>query len=122
MVDVFATRTFLPGQVLMREGEAGEQAFMIEHGRVEVSACRDGHTVVLNTLGQGAIVGEMALIDGSPRMATVTAVDKTIALIIDRRVFDRVLGTADPVLRALVHAYTGHLRKLAARVAQRPSA
>jgi CRP-like cAMP-binding protein len=121
MVDVFAVRTFLPGQPLMREGEAGDHAFMIEHGRVEISTCRDGRTVVLNTLGQGAIVGEMALIDGSPRMATVTAVEKTIALTIDRRVFDRVLSEADPVLRALVHSYTSHLRKLAARMAQRPA-
>ena len=118
MVDVFQARTFVPGDVLMREGEAGSDAYLIEHGRVEITKTVDGRRVVLNTLGQGAIVGEMALIDAAPRMATVTVVDKTVALVIDARVFEKVLADAPPILRALVLAYTARLRSLGARASQ----
>jgi CRP-like cAMP-binding protein len=118
MVDVFTAKTFLPGDVLMREGDPGNAAYMIEHGRVEISKMVDGKRVVLNTLGSGAIVGEMALIDSAPRMATVTVVDKTVAVVIDPRIFEKVLTDAPPILRALVLAYTARLRSLGARASQ----
>jgi len=117
-MDLFQAKTFVPGDVLLREGASGNVAYMIEHGQVEVSKMVDGRKVVLNTLGPGAIVGEMALIDKAPRMATVTATGKTVALVIDQRVFDRVLTDAPPVLRALVLAYTSHLRNLGSRASQ----
>jgi CRP/FNR family transcriptional regulator, cyclic AMP receptor protein len=118
MVDVFQAKTFVPGDVLMREGDPGTAAYMIEHGKVEVWKMVDGRRVVLNRLGQGAIVGEMALIDAAPRMATVTVVDKTVALVIDPRVFEKILADAPPILRALVLAYTARLRALGARAGQ----
>jgi CRP-like cAMP-binding protein len=118
MVDLFRARTFVAGDALLKEGAAGDLAYMIEHGKVEVSKMVDGRKVVLNTLGPGAIVGEMALIDKAPRMATVTALGKTVALVIDQRVFDKVLADAPPVLRALVLAYTSHLRNLGSRASQ----
>jgi CRP-like cAMP-binding protein len=118
MVDLFQAKSFVAGDTLLREGAAGSVAYMIEHGQVEVSKMVDGRKVVLNTLGPGAIVGEMALIDKAPRMASVTALDKTIALVIDQRVFEKVLTEAPPVLRALVLAYTSHLRNLGSRATQ----
>lgn len=118
MVDLFTAKTFIAGDVLLREGATGNVAYMIEHGHVEVSKMVDGRKVVLNTLGPGAIVGEMALIDKAPRMATVTSIGKTVALVIDERVFDKVLTDAPPVLRALVLAYTSHLRNLGSRASQ----
>lgn len=118
MVDQFQARTFVPGDVLLREGDTGEAAYLIESGHVEISKMVDGRRVVLNTLGPGAIVGEMALIDRAPRSATVTAAGKTVALVIDRKVFDKVLAAAPPVLRALVLAYTSHLRSLGTRASQ----
>ncbi|MBM3531562.1 MAG: cyclic nucleotide-binding domain-containing protein [Alphaproteobacteria bacterium] len=117
-MDLFQARTFVAGDVLLREGAAGDRAYMIEHGQVEVSKMVDGRKVILNKLGPGAIVGEMALIDKAPRMATVTAIDKMVALVIDQRVFDKVLADAPPVLRALVLAYTSHLRNLGSRASQ----
>jgi len=118
MVVLFQAKTFIAGDTLLREGASGDVAYMIEHGQVEVSKMVDGRKVVLNTLGPGAIVGEMALIDKAPRMATVTALGKTVALVIDQRVFDKVLADAPPVLRALVLAYTSHLRNLGSRASQ----
>lgn len=118
MVDKFQAVTFVPGDVLLREGDTAAAAYLIESGAVEVSKMVDGRRIVLNTLGPGAIVGEMALIDRGPRSATVSATAKTIALIIDQKVFDRVLASAEPVLKALVLAYTTHLRNLGTRASQ----
>ncbi len=80
MVDQFQARTFVPGDVLLREGDTGDAAYLIESGHVEISKMVDGRRVVLNTLGPGAIVGEMALIDRAPRSATVTAVEQSWAM------------------------------------------
>ena len=118
MVDQFQAVTFVPGDVLLKEGDTAAAAYLIESGTVEVSKMTDGRRIVLNTLGSGSIVGEMALIDRSPRSATVTATAKTVALIIDQKVFDRVLAGAEPVLKALVLAYTNHLRNLGTRASQ----
>lgn len=118
MVDQFTAKTFVPGDVLLREGDTAAMAYLIESGTVEVSKIADGRRIILNTLGPGAIVGEMALIDRAPRSATVTAIGKTVALVIDQKVFDRVLGSAEPVLKALLLAYTNHLRNLGTRASQ----
>ncbi len=118
MVDQFQAVTFVPGDTLLKEGDTAAAAYLIESGNVEVSKMVDGRRIVLNTLGAGAIVGEMALIDKSPRSATVSATSKTVALIIDQKVFDRVLASAEPVLKALVLAYTSHLRNLGTRASQ----
>ena len=118
MVDQFQARTFIAGDMMLREGDTGALAYLIESGTVEVSKMVDGRRIVLNTLGPGAIVGEMALIDKVPRSATVTATSKTVAVVIDQKVIDRVLGSAEPVLRALLLAYTSHLRNLGTRASQ----
>ena len=69
-IDALMTEVTLPeGKVLMREGEIGLEAFVIESGEAVVT--RDG--TELARRGPGMIVGEMALIDQGPRTATVTA-------------------------------------------------
>ncbi len=57
------------GTVLTRQGQAGGLAYVIESGTAEV--VQDG--IVIATLGPGAVVGELSLIDGRPRSATVRA-------------------------------------------------
>jgi CRP-like cAMP-binding protein len=63
--DAFAVE---PGHRLFAEGEAGDVMYFVLEGAVEVT--RGGH--VVETLGDGAIIGELALIDTTPRSATAT--------------------------------------------------
>ncbi|MBV9150617.1 MAG: ATP-binding cassette domain-containing protein [Alphaproteobacteria bacterium] len=62
-------RQFMPGEVIIREGEVGEELFLISEGEVEID--RSGHEVA--RLGAGDFFGELSLMSGDPRNATVVA-------------------------------------------------
>jgi CRP/FNR family transcriptional regulator, cyclic AMP receptor protein len=76
-----------PGNVLMREGQPGRQTFVILGGEADVSIGGES----LTTLGPGAFVGEMALLDNQPRSATVTAITPLDVLVFDPRAFGQLL-------------------------------
>src|SRR5262245_3416029 len=69
-----------PGDVLFREGDAGDRMYVVLEGQVDI---RVGETVVENA-GQGSIVGEMALIDDGPRAASVVAATLSRLVAVDR--------------------------------------
>jgi CRP-like cAMP-binding protein len=62
------------GEVILTEGTPGDVMYLIEWGRVEVLSRADGRSRILAVLGEGDFFGEMALLTGSPRSATVRAV------------------------------------------------
>src|SRR5215470_6739429 len=72
-----------PGEVLFREGDAPTTAFLIESGSLRITAQRNGAPVTLSDLGSGALVGEMAVLDDSPRSATATALPACVLTPID---------------------------------------
>ena len=99
-----------PGEVLFREGDAPSTAFLIESGSLRITAQRNGAPVVLSDLGAGALVGEMAVLDDSPRSATATALAACVLTPIDRTQFAERLQTADPVVRALLLSQVSRYR------------
>src|SRR2546423_2980253 len=92
---------FSPGKTLCREGETGEEFFVIMEGEVEVT--RNGKP--LATRGGGEFFGEIALIEEIPRTATVTATTPLRCFVLTRRRFLRLLdeqpGVERKVMRAL---------------------
>jgi EAL domain-containing protein (putative c-di-GMP-specific phosphodiesterase class I) len=90
------------GQVLFREGDAPTTAFLIESGRLRISAKVDGRPVVLGDAEAGALVGEVAVLDDSPRTATATALEPCVLTAVDRNQFAERLAVADPIVRALL--------------------
>ncbi len=84
----------------MHQGDGGESAFIIEKGRVEILLENgSGVTQYLGTRGVGAMIGEMAIMDDSPRTATVKAIEDCDLLEITREDFVLRLERADPVLQ-----------------------
>ncbi len=92
-----------PGTTLVRQGEAGEDFFVIMSGKAVV--VRDGNEV--DNLGPGDYFGELALFDPAPRNASVSAVDTVATVVIPGDAFRRLLGEApgirDEVLRGMAH-------------------
>ncbi len=69
--------SFHPNDVILRENDAGESAYIIESGKVEITKDMNGKRVHIAFLGQGATFGEMSMVDDLPRSASVTAVEPT---------------------------------------------
>ena len=105
-----------PGQVLFEEGEEGKAAYLILDGVVEVSRILGDEPRHLATLSRGEIVGEMALIDHQPRMATVKAMTAAkLMCISEKSLSDRMskLAENDQVLHFLLKTVVRRLRGLA---------
>lgn len=79
----------LPGNyVVFERGSSGDEMLVVLHGRLKVSvADGDGREIVLGTVGSGEIVGEIAMLDGRGRSATVTTLAPSELLVIHRKDF-----------------------------------
>ncbi len=101
------------GTVLTREGQVGGLAYVLETGTCDV--VRKGRTVA--TLGPGDVVGELSLLDGGPRTATVVAATDLEVLEIASRDFQRLLRQAPRLRRSLLAALAGRIREVDRRAA-----
>ena len=80
---------FKKGEDIIEEGAPGDCAYIVEQGAVEVSKLTPhGEKQVLGVLGKSEIFGEMGLIDGLPRSATVTALENCIMSVCSRETFN----------------------------------
>lgn len=116
-------RTLRGGQVLLREGDRGEEMYFVQHGTLIVSKAVTGRVdQVLARLGAGEFFGEMALFGRSPRSATVQAETDAVLLALDREHLDRLVETnpraAADFFRALVHVFIDRLRATGERLAE----
>jgi CRP-like cAMP-binding protein len=68
-------RFFSRGDVLFWEGDGGDDVMVVRSGRVKVCRRRGGREVILSVLDPGSILGELSAVDGSPRSATVVALE-----------------------------------------------
>ena len=94
---------FSPGDIIISEGDASDCMYVIARGAASVTRQSRGSEILLDTLGGGDIVGEMALLTGENRNATVRAVTTATVGRIDKAAFRRIMKHA-PSLRATVWA------------------
>ncbi|MEO5374581.1 MAG: cyclic nucleotide-binding domain-containing protein [Alphaproteobacteria bacterium] len=106
------------GQRLFHEGEPGDRAYLVMSGRIEISKKTRDDEVILAMVGRGEIVGEMALIDDMPRMATARAVEPTTLVIVTRESFRRKVEALDPVSAHLFTKFVRIIRDQANELAQ----
>ena len=78
---------FEKGETILREGETGEDAFIICHGKAGVFKDIKGQSVQINTLAEGDVFGELAVIGNCPRSATIVAETDMEVLRIVKEVF-----------------------------------
>ena len=84
--------TLGPTQRLVIQGQPGTSLFVVADGEVEVVLRREnGRDVVVDTMARGEVVGEMSLLTGEPRSATVRAADSALVYEVGRRQFEPLL-------------------------------
>jgi predicted acylesterase/phospholipase RssA/CRP-like cAMP-binding protein len=108
------------GEVLVRQGDAGECMWFVVRGRLRVSARQpDGSARTVGEVGPGECVGEMALLSQATRAATVKVVRDAELLRLPKSAFDRLAGAHPEAMLRLARAIVGRLqRTLGARPAQ----
>jgi len=104
------------GQEIFRQGQPPRDAYLIERGKVEISVTTNDRKVVLGYKQTGDVFGEMALIDKTPRMATATAVEPTVCVVITQSLFDEHLSKATPLLKKVLTTFTANLRSVGEKV------
>ncbi len=103
--------TLKKGQVLFKEGSFSDAAFIIESGKVEISVNNNsGEKTVVGILKDNDIVGEMGLIDGNPRSATVTALSDVKIKEITREQFETLSKTNPNALMPILKVLSKRLR------------
>jgi predicted acylesterase/phospholipase RssA len=114
----------LPAQEwLFREGEPGDRLYVVRAGRLRVVADHEERSRVLRLLGPGAVLGELAVLTGAPRSASVQAVRDAELLEIDGGRFQDLLQQSPELGAALATALADHIQRGASiEAAEAPTA
>jgi putative ABC transport system ATP-binding protein len=114
LVDVaerMAQETHPPGSEIIRQGELGGRFYVIRHGAVDVVVEQDGARRAVAQLGECDFFGEVALLTGEPRNATVVAREQTTLYALDKDAFqaalDGSLSLKEELLRIFAQRYRG---------------
>jgi len=109
-------KEFEADEYLMKEGESGHEAYLIVSGKVEVYKTMGGNPVKLITLSDGDVLGEMALILGAPRSASVKALEQTDVVVITEETMKQGLNKLPPWMGKTVDSLAERLRSANATV------
>lgn len=109
----FFLKFIKPKETLIKEGDKGEQVYIVKKGQLTVYQNRNGKRVDIGKIEAGEFVGEMAYFNGEPRMATVEAVTDCELIEIPIGTFERVLYQRPAWSRALLQTLSKRLRKIA---------
>ena len=102
---------FQGNEIVFRLGDPGDSAYVIESGSVEILLGREPDQHRIHVLGQGDLFGEIALLDGKPRSATVRTVTPTRLVRIQREHVQSMLLKSDVVVQYLVQVLLEHVRR-----------
>lgn len=107
------------GTMIALKGDPGNSLFAVVSGTVKISlSSPDGRNAILNLIGPGEIFGEMAVLDGEPRSADVTAHTNCELYVIDRRDFLPFVRSHSTVAMKFIELLCARLRRTSQQVEQ----
>jgi signal transduction histidine kinase len=98
------------GEILMQEGSPGGSLYVIIDGEFEITKRTGPGDLVIAVRGPGEVIGEMSLLDRSPRTATVRALGASHLLEIDQAAFRRLIESSPAATISILHTITSRLR------------
>ena len=99
MAHLFEQRLYRPGETVFARGAAGDEVLVVMRGSVEIRL--EEKTQAVATMTEGKIFGELAFLDGSPRIAWTVAAQPSILLVMHRDAFNQLIAR-EPHLGMLV--------------------
>ena len=98
--------------MLFKQGDKGAAAYIVSAGAVGIYRVIQGQKIPLATVRKGGLFGEMAVLDGSPRLATAFAVEDSTLTVISGESMAEKTQKADPFVRGLVYMLMNNLRSV----------
>lgn len=103
-------RKYPRGSILFRQGDTGDEVFILRSGRVKVCARRASREVILAVLDAGALLGELSAVDGTARSATLVALEPVEVDVTTLDEFNKLLEEFPRVATELLRLVAGRLR------------
>lgn len=110
-------RVYKDGEVIVRQGDAGDSMYVIQDGLVEVVVEEGGQEIHIAIRGEGEFFGEMAIFEREVRMATVRALGEARVLTIDEKNFMRRIHEDPSLAYRIVRTMSQRIRALSTRIA-----
>ena len=101
---------FQEGETVFQEGDPGNAAYIVESGSEGIFRSDEGEDVQLATMNMGELFGEMAIIDGSKRMAHAVAMEDSVIVCLPRAGFEAMLAKQAPMVKTLIQILADNLR------------
>ena len=108
----FQVEKYRGGEVIFSKGSKGYSAYILKKGRVEISVMAEGKKVVLTTLEERSVFGEMALVlEAHNRTATATAIGDSEVVKIPKNVFDKYMEDSPRLISVCLIAVASRLQE-----------
>jgi CRP/FNR family transcriptional regulator, cyclic AMP receptor protein len=112
------SRNFAPGQTIVSQGQLGLGLYCIQAGRVKITQKTAGGEREIREMGQGESFGELSLLSDRPRSATVTAIDPTTCILLDKPRFLAEIRTYPEIALEILPVLVNRLLEADQRVAE----
>lgn len=106
------------GEELFAEGARGDRAYVIQEGQLEILKNSGGRQVLISVRGSGDVIGEMALLEDSPRSASVRARTDALLLAIHQEQLDHLLDSSGSAAKAMLHTVLNRFRHTSSALRQ----
>jgi CRP-like cAMP-binding protein len=103
-------KVFHAGQLVFEEGEAGNRAYLVQKGAIDIVQKQGDAENLVRRVQPGEIFGAMSAIDDQPRIASARAVEETVCVIIPKPVFEEKIAASDPFVAALLRWFVAQSR------------
>lgn len=104
--------SFSSGQMVFTRGDEGRDCYLVLSGRIRLSVLTaEGRELSFAHAETGALFGEIAMIDGGPRTADATAVNKVTAATLSRAAFERLIAQHPPISEAMLQFMCQRIRE-----------
>jgi signal transduction histidine kinase len=118
LLDAARPVTLERGATLFAEGEGGDEAFVITDGEIEIVKQSQGRELLLAVRGADDVIGEMALLESAPRMASARARSDSTLLAIPKAQFDHLIESSHSAARSLFGVLMRRWRETESRLRQ----